>query len=479
MDKTAEPPVTGAPGTATLDAGTLDVAAIRQHFAFPATGRIVTNNAASTQPPRELLALQAALAPWYENVHRGQSSASRLMTMLFEEAYDTIAAFIGAPGRASIAIFRNATEAINAVMYSLLTEFRDGDNVVTTLMEHNSNYVPWHALCREILPRFGRRAECRLARFDPRTGELDLAHLASLIDARTKLVCCTGASNFLGTRVPLGAVRALADSSGYVQPDGERRSYLLVDAAQLATGSYLDVQALDADFLAFSCHKLLAPFGTGVLYARERLLASGLPFLYGGDMIAEGRVFPDSVEYGPLPWKYAAGTPNILGTITSAQALRLLLDLALSPREPVYYAWSKAIDRVAVRAAMDRVTAWNTRLTARALDGLEAIDGITVYGPRDPARRTALVAFNLAGRDPVNVAEALNEAGVESRAGCHCATLAHHALGLTPPASCRLSFAFYNTVDDVDQAVAAVADVAAGRHRKAAGPGRVTGTRLR
>ena len=463
MDKTAAPPDAGTMDAGTMDAGTLDVAAIRQHFAFPATGRIVTNNAASTQPPRELLALQAALAPWYENVHRGQSSASRLMTTLFEEAYDTIASFIGAPGRASIAIFRNATEAINAVMYSLLTDFRDGDNVVTTLMEHNSNYVPWHALCREILPRFGRRAECRLARFDPRTGELDLAHLASLIDARTKLVCCTGASNFLGTRVPLGAVRALADSSGYVQPDGERRSYLLVDAAQLATGSYLDVQALDADFLAFSCHKLLAPFGTGVLYARERLLASGLPFLYGGDMIAEGRVFPDSVEYGPLPWKYAAGTPNILGTITSAQALRLLVDLALSPRDPVYYAWGKGLDRLAVRAAMDRVKAWNTRLTARALDGLEAIDGITLYGPRDPARRTALVAFNLAGRDPVSVAEALNEAGVESRAGCHCATLAHHALGLTPPASCRLSFAFYNTLDDVDRAVAAVADVAAGR----------------
>ena len=127
-------------------------------------------------------------------------------------------------------MYRNTTEAINAVMYSLLTEFRDGDNVVTTMMEHNSNYVPWHGLCREILPRLGRRVECRLARFDPVTGELDLDHLASLIDARTKLVCCTGASNFLGTRTPLAAVRALADASGYPQPDGERRSRLLVDA---------------------------------------------------------------------------------------------------------------------------------------------------------------------------------------------------------------------------------------------------------
>src|SRR5689334_9043185 len=231
----------------------LDVRRIRRHFTFPEIGRAPTNNAASTQPPRELLELYRTLGPGYDNVHRGQSRASREMTARFEEAYDTIAAFVGAPGRACIALYRNTTEAINAVMYSLLTEFRDGDNVVTTLMEHNSNYVPWHALCREILPRLGRRVECRLARFHPDTGELDLAHLASLIDERTRLVCCTGASNFLGTRPPLDTVRALARASGYPQPGG---SHLLVDAAQLVPGSYVDVQALDVDFLAFSFHKL-------------------------------------------------------------------------------------------------------------------------------------------------------------------------------------------------------------------------------
>src|SRR6201990_671956 len=250
---------------------TIDVRAVRRHFLFPGRARVTLNNAASTQPPRELLALYASLGPDYENVHRGQSSASAAMTSLYEESYDTIARFIGAPSRASIALYGNATEAINAVMYSLLTEFRDGDNVVTTLMEHNSNYVPWHAMCREILPRFGRRVQCRLAPFDPVSGELDLEYLASLIDARTKLVCCTGASNFLGTRTPLAAVRALADASGYPQPNGEQRSHLLVDAAQLVPGSAVDVQALDVDFLAFSCHKMLAPFGVGVLYAKEHL----------------------------------------------------------------------------------------------------------------------------------------------------------------------------------------------------------------
>ncbi|NKZ02826.1 aminotransferase class V-fold PLP-dependent enzyme [Actinomadura latina] len=448
-----------------MSSDALDVRAVRRHFAFPGLGRIPTNNAASTQPPRELVDLYRVLAPGYENVHRGQSTASREMTALFEDAYDTIARFIGAPGRECVALYRNATEAINAVMYSLLTEFRDGDNMVTTLMEHNSDYVPWHALCRELLPRLGRRVELRLARFDPRTGELDLAHLASLIDARTKLVCCTGASNFLGTRVPLPAVRALAGGSGYRQPGGERRSLLLVDAAQLVPGTFVDVRALDVDYLAFSFHKLLAPFGVGVLYGKAHLLAAAPPFLYGGDMIAEGRVFPDRVDYNALPWKYAAGTPNILGTIVSAQALRVLLDLALSPDRPAYFGTAEPIGRAAVHAAMDRVSAWTRRLTAHALDALGAIDGITVYGPRDPYRRTSLVSFNLAGRDPVGVAEELNARGVESRAGCHCATLAHHALGLTPPASCRLSFYLYNTLEEVDAAVQAVASIAAGDAR--------------
>ena len=482
---TAEAPGSGHAGPqasgmsrAPVNAVPLDVRAIRGHFVFPEAGRVVTNNAASTQPPAELLELYRSLGPGYENVHRGQSAASQAMTWMFEQAYDTIARFIGAPSQACIALYRNTTEAINAVMYALLTEFGDGDNVVTTLMEHNSNYVPWYGMCREILPRLGRRVEYRLARFDPVTGELDLGHLASLIDARTKLVCVTGASNFLGTRPDLAAVRALAGASGYRQPNGEQRSYLLVDGAQLVPGSFTDVQALDVDYLAFSFHKLLAPFGVGVLYAKQHLLEGSLPFLYGGDMIAEGQVFPDRVGYNCLPWKYAAGTPNILGAIVSAQALRLLLDLALSPRRPVYFGTGQPLDRAAVQEAMGRVAAWNRQLTARALDGLSAIPGITIYGPSDPARRTSLVAFNLAGRDPVSVADQLDRAGIEARAGCHCATLAHHALKLDPPASCRLSFYLYNTPAEIDQAIAAVTAIATGRpptipwHRRLTRPGR-------
>ena len=158
---------------------------MRAHFDFPATGRVVTNNAATTQTPRELVDLYRSLSPWYESVHRGQSTASQRITERFEESYDTIATWLNAPSRRSIATYRNTTEAINAVMYSLLTEFRDGDNVVTTLMEHNSNFVPWYALAHDLLPRFGRSVECRVARFVPETGALDLDHLAGLVDSRT------------------------------------------------------------------------------------------------------------------------------------------------------------------------------------------------------------------------------------------------------------------------------------------------------
>jgi len=446
--------------------GAWDVQAIRRHFVFPKAGRVVTNNAASTQPPRELLALYHSLALEYDNVHRGQSNASQRTTARFEAAYDDIARFLGAPSRNNIVAVRNTTEAHNAVMYSLLTEFRDGDNVVTTMMEHNSNYVPWYAMCKDILPKFGRRVQYRLARFDPKTGELDMDHLASLIDARTKLVCCTGASNFFGTKNPLADIRALAQASGYRQPNGERRSYLLADGAQLVPSTFVNVQALDVDYLSFSFHKMLAPFGVGVLYAKEHLLQSSAPFLYGGDMIAEGGVSPERVEYNGLPWKYAAGTPNILGTIISAQALRILLDLALTPNRLTHFATDKRIERPAVGCAMQRVSAWTRQLTARALDRLAAIPRITIYGPRDPARRSALVAFNIAGHNPMDLARALNDAGVESRAGCHCATLAHRALQLDPPASCRLSFYLYNTLEEVDRAVDALAAIVTGRRTR-------------
>jgi cysteine desulfurase/selenocysteine lyase len=223
-----------------------------------------------------LLALWRSLAPGYDNVHGGQSSASQAMTRLFEDSYDTVAQFLGAEPSQHRAVpeyhrGKQRGHVLAADRVPRRRQRRDDDDGAQLQL------VPWYAMCREILPKFGRQVDYRLARFDPLTGELDLEHMASLIDARTKLVCRTGASNFLGTRNPLMTIRALADASGYVQPDGEQRSHLLVDGAQLVPGSAVDVKALDVDYLSFSFHKLLAPFGVGALYAKEHLLESSLP----------------------------------------------------------------------------------------------------------------------------------------------------------------------------------------------------------
>jgi cysteine desulfurase/selenocysteine lyase len=265
----------------------------------------------------------------------------------------------------------------------------------------------------------------------------------------------TGASNFLGTKPPLDRVRQIASASGYRRPDGDTGSLLLVDAAQLAPSSIIDVAELDVDYLAFSFHKVLAPFGVGVLYARESLLERSLPFLYGGDMIAEGRVSSEHVEYNQLPWKFVAGTPNVLGVIASAQALRLLVDLALNPVEP-WFGNPRPLSRPGVESAMDLVHRHVRGLTDRAIERAQAIPGVRVYGPGAGVPRSPLLAFSVSGLDPRAVATALDERGIEARAGCHCATLAHLDLGLTPPASCRLSFAAYTSPEDVERALDAL-----------------------
>jgi cysteine desulfurase / selenocysteine lyase len=431
---------------------------IKDYFPAIKAGRLVSNNAASTQAPKQLIDLFQELLVQYENVHRGQSQSSIITTEKFESSYDTIAQFIGAPSRKNIILYRNTTEAINSVMYSLLTEFKDGDNVVTTYMEHNSNYVPWYGMCKEILPKFGINVEYRIAKFNKETGELDLEHLKSLVDDKTKLVCCTGASNFLGTKVPIKKIKEIANSSEYVQPDGEKRAYLLIDGAQTVPNVFVDVKELDVDFLVWSFHKILAPFGIGALYAKEELLNRMLPFHYGGDMIAEGMVSPEKVEYNSLPWKFTAGTPNILGTVLSAQTLRLMLDFSLNPGEFNYYMTDKKLEAPDVEKAMNNIEDHEKVLIGEALNILGDMPGISIYGPKNPENRTSLISFNFKGRDPFEISEKLSKLGVESRAGCHCATLAHYYYELDPPASCRLSFYIYNDIEDVKKACLAVKD---------------------
>ncbi|MBU0613268.1 aminotransferase class V-fold PLP-dependent enzyme [Patescibacteria group bacterium] len=434
----------------------LDTNRIRKFFPAIESGRILSNNAASTQVPIQLSDLLKELIVQYDNVHRGQSQSSIVTTEIFESSYDTIAQFIGAPSRKNIILYRNTTEAINSVMYSLMTEFKNGDNLVTTFMEHNSNYVPWYGLTKEILPKFGINVECRIVKFDKETGQLDLNHLASLVDEKTKLVCCVGASNFLGTKNSIKKISKIANSSGYNQPNGEKKSYLLVDGAQMVPNVFVSIKELDIDFLAWSFHKMLAPFGVGALYAREELLEKMKPFLYGGDMIAEGMVSPEKVEYNTLPWKFTAGTPNILGTILSAQALRLLMDFSLNPGEFLYFMTNKKLESADIKIVMENIEAHEKALIGEALKILEEIPSLKIFGPKNPEDRACLVAFNYPGISPFKIAEELDKQGVESRAGCHCATLAHHYYELDPPASCRLSFYVYNNIEDVRKACLAV-----------------------
>jgi cysteine desulfurase/selenocysteine lyase len=178
-------------------------------------------------------------------------------------------------------------------------------------------------------------------------------------------------------------------------------------------------------------------------------------------------VSADSVEYNELPWKFSAGTPNILGVIVSAQALRFAVDLVGAAGRPGFFRTSGQLPQAAISTTMDAIGDHTRSLTELALRALAAVPGLTVYGPAEARRRSPLVAFNVAGWNPFELAEALNEVGVESRAGCHCATLAHRELRLEPAASCRLSFYLYNTIDDVDRAVSAVREIVApvGRHR--------------
>ena len=432
---------------------------IKKFFPAIESGRILSNNAASTQAPVQLLDLLPQIMVQYDNVHRGQSKSSVITTEKFESSYNTIAQFVGADSKKNIILYRNATEAINSVMYSLLTEFKNGDNVVTTYMEHNSNYVPWYGLCTEILPKFGIKVECRLAKFDKETGQLDLEHLKSLIDKRTKIVCCTGASNFLGTKNPIKKIRELANDSGYIQPDGSKKSYLLIDGAQLVPNVFVDVKKLDVDFLVWSFHKMFAPFGVGALYAKEELLLKMKPFLYGGDMIADGQVTPEKVGYNALPWKFTAGTPNIVGTILSAESLRLLMDFSLFEGEKNYFMSNEVLEKQDIKKAMNNVEQHETFLAEEALNILSKIPSLNIYGPKQPEKRTSLIAFTCKEENPFKIAEKLSNLGIESRAGCHCATLAHHFYKLDPPASCRLSFYAYNDIDDVRKACNAVKKV--------------------
>jgi len=396
-----------------------DVEAVRAQFPIltrQVHGKplIYLDSTASSQKPHAVI---DRLAAYYEhgnaNVHRGVHTLSEEATAAFEGSRAKVARFINAASSKEIIWTRNATEAINLVAYSWgSANLKPGDEVLITEMEHHSNIVPWQLACQ----RTG--AALRYVPVDDE-GFLRLDLLPALLTPRTRLFAFTAMSNVLGTINPTAELVAAAHAVG---------ALALVDAAQSVPHLPVDVQALGADFLAFSGHKMCGPTGIGVLYGRRELLDAMPPFMGGGDMIKE--VHLDASRWNTLPWKFEAGTPAIAEAIALGAAVDFLSDLGMS-----------------------QIQAHEHRLVAYAMQQLSQVEGLRMLGPA-AEHRGGVVAFTLGDIHPHDLAAILDGEGIAIRAGHHCAQPLHERYGL--PASARASFYLYNTAAEVDQLVTAL-----------------------
>ena len=397
----------------------LDVEVIRKDFPILETlarGKrlVYLDSAATSQKPRHVI---DRIVRFYEtenaNAHRGVYELSEKATDAYEGARQAVANFIGAASPRSIVFTRGATEAINLVRFSWARQqVGPDDEILLTQMEHHANLIPWQLHCSETGTKL---------RHIPITdeGALDLTTLDELINERTKLVCVTLMSNVLGT---INDVRTIADRAHAVG------AKIVVDAAQAAPHLSFDVNELDADFLAFSAHKMCGPTGAGVLYAREELLEAMPPFHGGGEMIRE--VWEDRATYNEIPYKFEAGTMNIAQAVGMGAAIEYLEGLG-----------------------MDEVREHEIDITTYALERLAEV-GATIYGPLDPHKRGGVVSFNLEEVHPHDLATIVDQEGVCVRAGHHCAQPLMRVLDVA--ATTRASFYIYNGRDDVDALVEAL-----------------------
>jgi len=398
----------------------LDVARIRADFpvldreVHPGTPLIYFDSAATSQKPLQVI---DAMNEYYRmtnaNIHRGIHVLAEAATEAYEGARDRIADFIGAEKSRQIIFTRNATEAINLVAYSWgRTNLSRGDVIILTEMEHHSNLIPWHILAKER----GVRLE-----FIPVTedGLLDLDEYKKLLGQNPKLIAFTHMSNVLGTINPAKDIIVLAHQTGAVT---------LVDGAQSVPHFPVDVQDLDADFYAFSSHKMCGPTGLGVLYGKEALLEAMPPFLGGGDMIK--RVKLRSFSPNDLPYKFEAGTPAIAEVIGLGAAIDYLDEIGM-----------KAIET------------HERELIEYAIERLEEVPGIWVFGP--PAeQKGGVAAFTFEGVHPHDVSQIVDREGVAIRAGHHCAMPLHEKFDIV--ATARASFYLYNTKAEIDHLIEAL-----------------------
>ena len=397
--------------TATIDAA-YDVNRIRADFpilAMQVYGQplVYLDNAASAQKPRAVLdRLEQAYTSQYANVHRGLHFLANEATEAYENAREKVAAFLNARRKEETVFTRNATEAINLVAYTFGRErIKAGDEIVLSIMEHHSNIVPWHFL------RERQGAVIKWAPVDDE-GNFLLDELEKLLTPRTKLVAITHMSNMLGTLVPAKEVVRIAHARGIP---------VLFDGAQAAVHLDVDVRDLDCDFYAFTGHKLYGPTGIGALYGKYEHLAAMPPFNGGGEMIRE--VFEDHITYGDPPHKFEAGTPSIVQAI----GLGAAIDYVISVGKP-------------------RIRRHEAELVRYAHERLREINSLRIFGVAK--EKGPIVSFELKGAHPHDVATIIDRAGVAVRAGTHCVMPLLARYGVT--ATCRASFAMYNTRDEVD-----------------------------
>ncbi|OJG15241.1 cysteine desulfurase [Enterococcus canintestini] len=376
---------------------------------------VYLDNAATTQKPEAVLAKVAA---YYHqdnaNVHRGVHTLAERATKSYEAAREKVRAFINAKETAEVLFTRGTTTGLNWVANSFGDQFIEaGDEIVISYMEHHSNIIPWQQLAQK------KGAKLIYINITPE-GYLDLADAKRKIGTKTKIVSIAQVSNVLGGINPIQELVTLAH---------ENDAIMVVDGAQAVPHMKVDVQQLDADFYAFSGHKMCGPTGIGVLYGKRKWLEQMEPVEFGGEMIDFVNLYDST--WKELPWKFEAGTPNIAGGIGLGAAVDYLTEIG-----------------------MDEIHAYEQSLVDYVMPKLKAIEGVMVYGPQDPKDHTGVIAFNIEGLHPHDVATALDMEGVAVRAGHHCAQPLLKYLNV--PATARASFYFYNTKKDADRLIDAI-----------------------
>jgi cysteine desulfurase/selenocysteine lyase len=380
---------------------------------------VYLDSGATSQKPRSVIkAVEDYYTKYNANVHRGVYELSEEATRAYEGAREKLAAFLHAKDSREIVYTRGTTESINAVAYSwgIRGPLKKGDEIVTTIMEHHSNTIPWYF----VQDHKGVTLKWVDINDD---GTLKMEQYDDLITENTKVVTVTHVSNVLGTINPIRDIANRAHEVGAI---------CVVDGAQGAPHLPVDVQAMDCDFYTVSGHKMLGPTGSGVLYGKHRLLEEMEPFLGGGEMIRE--VHKGWAKWNDVPYKFEAGTMNIEGAVGLGAAVDYL-----------------------TKIGMENVRRHEMELTEYALDELRRVEGLTMFGPEDMRIRGGVISFLLEGVHAHDIASILDVEGIAIRSGHHCAQPLMERLGV--PATSRASFYVYNEADDVDRLVAGLKKV--------------------